>query len=105
MKAKPALAAEVDAKTGNTPLHFSCCNGAPLAVVKALLAANTEAAKATDSDGNLAIVGAVANGCGADVVKLLLDSHPDSIRVLQSKHTLLHRRFPTGRRSRWCSCS
>ena len=76
VKAKPALAAEVDAATGNTPLHYSCCNGAPLAVVKALLAANAGAARVADSAGNLAIAGAVANGCGADVVKLLLDSHP-----------------------------
>ena len=96
VKATPALAAEVDAKTGNTPLHFSCCNGAPLAVVKALLAANAEAAKVTDADGNLAIVGAVANGCGADVVKLLLDSHSESIRVRQGKHTLLHSAVSNG---------
>ena len=67
-KNKPSLAAEVDAETGNTPLHFACCNGAPLSVVRALLTANKKAAKAVDKEGNLPILGAVANGCGADVV-------------------------------------
>ena len=86
------LAAEVDADTGNTALHFACCNGAPLAVVKALLKANASAAQARDADGNVPVVGAVANGASVDVIKALLQAYPDAAKSLQGTHTLLHLR-------------
>ena len=76
-KADASLAADVDEATGNTALHFACCGGAPLPVVKALLAANPDAAAALDGDGNLPIVGAVSNGCDAAVVEALLEAFPD----------------------------
>ena len=74
VKENPALAADVDPQTGNTPLHLACCNRAPLAVVEALLAANPAAARTPDGEGNLAVHGAVASGCGADVVSALQHS-------------------------------
>ena len=83
VKAKPALAAEVDAATGNTPLHYSCCNGAPLAVVKALLAANAEATRVADSAGNR-VGGVVVEEAGefrvlADLLGILRPpQHPPS---------------------------
>ena len=80
----------MDAANGNTPLHWACCNGAPLAVITALLDADKEAARAVDSDGNLPVMGAVANGGDASVVQVLLDANPESIRTRQGRHTLLH---------------
>ena len=90
VKANPALAKEVDAASGNTPLHFACCNCAPDEVVHALLAAYPKAAKAADGAGNLPIVGAVASGCGIAAVQALLKAHPEGIRARQGPHTLLH---------------
>ena len=90
VRSKPSLAAEVDAETGNTALHFACCNGAPLPLVEALLASDPGGASKADRDGNLPIMGAVANGCSAAVVRLLLKRHPDGIRSRLGKHTLLH---------------
>lgn len=57
VKRSKKLAAEVDPKTGNTPLHFACCNGAPHRVIDALLEAYPIAAKMRDLDGNLPITG------------------------------------------------
>ena len=88
VRGNPSLASEVDAETGNRPLHYACCNRAPLPVVQALLTANPKAARLGDADGNLPIHGAVANGCTADVIKILLDAHPDSVRARQGEHTL-----------------
>ena len=90
VQSKPALAKEVDGVTGNTPLHFACCNGAPLPLVKALVVADPTAASKLDKDGNLPVMGAVANGASADVVALLLQHHPDGVRARQGRHTLLH---------------
>ena len=90
VQAKPSLASEVDAANGNTPLHWACCNGAPLAVITALLDADKEAARAVESDGNLPVMGAVANGGDASVVQVLLDANPECIRARQGRHTLLH---------------
>lgn len=90
VEANPALAAAVDPETKNTPLHFACCNGAPLPLVQALLKADGSAAQKADGDGNLAIVGAVANGCSAEVVLALLKANPSSAQVRKGKHTLLH---------------
>ena len=44
LQANPGAAADVDPKTGNTPLHFVCCNGAPRDLVEPLLQANPSAA-------------------------------------------------------------
>ena len=87
----PALAMEVDVATGNTPLHFACCNGAPLPVLEALLTANPGAASVKDNDGNYPITGAVANGGSKDVVTALLKAFPDGIKHMDGgQHTLLH---------------
>ena len=40
----PACCKDTDEKTGNTPLHFTCCNGAPIELVRALLRAYPGAA-------------------------------------------------------------
>ena len=45
VRGNPSLASEVDAETGNRPLHYACCNRAPLPVVQALLTANPKAAR------------------------------------------------------------
>ena len=90
VKGDPSLAKQVDANTGNTPLHFACCNRAPPPLIKALLDAHKGAASATDADGNLPIFGAVANGCDAAAIKMLLQAFPDGVRAKQGKHTLLH---------------
>ena len=63
VKRSKKLAAEVDPKTGNTPLHFACCNGAPQRVIDALLEVNPGAAKLRDLDGNLPITGGAAVLC------------------------------------------
>lgn len=86
-------AGEVDTENGNTVLHYACCGAAPLSVVASLLKANPVAASAKDSDGNIPLSGAVANGAGADVVQALLAAFPDGISVRQAggrQHTLLH---------------
>ena len=51
LKASPAGAKEIDAQTGNTPLHFAACGAAPLPVVSALLAAHKKAAGVLDNAG------------------------------------------------------
>ena len=63
VEAESSLATEVDPETGNTALHYACCMAAPLPVVEALLGANKAAARAEDADGNIPLMGAVANGC------------------------------------------
>ena len=63
LSANPGAAADVDPKTGNTPLHFVCCNGAPRDLVEPLLQANPSAAATADLDGFLPLVGALS--CGA----------------------------------------
>ena len=100
VKANPALAKEVDAASGNTPLHFACCNCAPDEVVHALLAAYPKAAKAADGAGNLPIVGAVASGCGIAAVQALLKAHPEGIRARAGDRArCCTRRRAMGRRS------
>lgn len=83
-------AKEIDRENGNTPLHYACCCAAPLKVVKALLKANKSAASVKDSDGNIPLVGAVANGAGADVVQALINAFPGGVTARQGQHTLLH---------------
>ena len=51
LKSNPGASQVVEEETGNTPLHYACCGGAPLKVVQALLAAYPEAAGMTDSEG------------------------------------------------------
>ena len=51
LKSNPGASQEVEEETGNTPLHYACCGGAPLKVVQALLAAYPEAASMADSEG------------------------------------------------------
>ena len=88
----PTLAADVDRATGNTALHYACCNAAPLPVVKALLKAHRPAAAMQDADGNLPLTGAIANACSPDVVKALLAAHPDGAMARRGakQHTMLH---------------
>ena len=76
LQANPGAASDVDPKTGNTPLHFVCCNGAPRDLVEPLLQANPTAAATADLDGFLPLVGALSCGAAADVVDLLLAAHP-----------------------------
>jgi len=90
LEAHPEWAIEVDLETGNTALHFACCGVAPVGVVKVLLKANPDAAKLKDLDGNLPIMGAVANGCDSSVVVALLKSFPKGIQARSGPHTLLH---------------
>ena len=52
LQANPAAASDVDPKTGNTPLHFVCCNGAPRDLVEPLLTANPGAAATADLANN-----------------------------------------------------
>jgi len=87
----PEAASEICAQSGNTLLHYICCGGdAPLKVVSALLTAYPEAAATCDHDGNIPLVGAISNGCGKQVVELLLQANPEGIRWTSGGHTLLH---------------
>merc|ERR1740117_171092 len=77
----PEAASEICAQSGNTLLHYICCGGdAPLKVVSALLTAYPEAAATCDHDGNIPLVGAISNGCGKQVVQLLLDTWPEATK-------------------------
>ena len=86
----PGVCESVDAATGNTALHFTCCNGAPEPIVRALLDAYPAAAKVRDLDGNVPLFGAVSCGAEPAVVKLLLDAHPGAARELVGGRTPLH---------------
>ena len=66
----PACCKDVDTATGNTPLHFTCCNGAPIELVRALLRAYPGAASVEDGDGNLPLHGACSCGAAPDVIML-----------------------------------
>ena len=86
----PACCADVDAATGNTPLHFTCCNGTPAALVKAMLRAYPEAASIEDTDGNLALHGAASCNASPEVVELLLEANAQSARYLVEGQAPLH---------------
>jgi len=92
VEATPTLAEEIDRSTGNTVLHYACCNGAPLPVITVLINAFPAAVRKTDADGNLPVTGAVSNGGSAEVVSALLTAYPASIKIKQGaeQHTLLH---------------
>ena len=90
LQANPGAAADVDPKTGNTPLHFVCCNGAPRDLVEPLLTANPGAASTADLDGFLPLVGALSCGAAADVVDLLLAAHPGAASCMVQGRTPLH---------------
>lgn len=85
---------DVDPETGNTALHFACCGGAPISVVRALLDLYPDATGMKDSDENIPLMGAVANGCSASVIQALLKADPQGIYVrtpiVTGGHTLLH---------------
>ena len=55
LKSNPGASQEVEPLTGNTPLHYACCGGAPIKVVDALLAAYPDAANMADSEGDSTI--------------------------------------------------
>ena len=90
LQANPGAAADVDPKTGNTPLHFVCCNGAPRDLVEPLLQANPTAAATADLDGFLPLVGALSCGAAADVIDLLLAANPAAASTKVDGRTPLH---------------
>ena len=90
LQANPGAAADVDPKTGNTPLHFVCCNGAPRDLVEPLLTANPAAAATADLDGFLPLVGALSCGAAADVIDLLLAANPAAASTKVDGRTPLH---------------
>ena len=90
LQANPGAAADVDPKTGNTPLHFVCCNGAPRDLVEPLLTANPGAASTADLDGFLPLVGALSCGAAADVIDLLLAANPAAASTKVDGRTPLH---------------
>ena len=90
LQANPAAASDVDPKTGNTPLHFVCCNGAPRDLVEPLLTANPAAAATADLDGFLPLVGALSCGAAADVIDLLLAANPAAASTKVDGRTPLH---------------
>ena len=86
----PACCKDVDTTTGNTPLHFTCCNGAPIELVRALLRAYPGAASVEDGDGNLPLHGACSCGAAPDVIEMLLEANPGAARHLANGQTPLH---------------
>ena len=86
----PACCKDTDEKTGNTPLHFTCCNGAPIELVRALLRAYPGAASVEDGDGNLPLHGACSCGAAPDVIEMLLEANPGAARHLANGQTPLH---------------
>ena len=90
LQANPGAAADVDPKTGNTPLHFVCCNGAPRDFVEPLL----QAQSGGRSDGGprrLPAVGrALSCGAAADVIDLLLAANPAAASTKVDGRTPLH---------------
>jgi ankyrin repeat protein len=90
LTANPGAASDVDPKTGNTPLHFVCCNGAPRDLVEPLLQANPTAAATADLDGFLPLVGALSCGAAADVIDLLLAANPAAASTKVDGRTPLH---------------
>ena len=90
LSANPGAASDVDPKTGNTPLHFVCCNGAPRDLVEPLLTANPTAAATADLDGFLPLVGALSCGAAADVIDLLLAANPAAASTKVDGRTPLH---------------
>ena len=90
LQANPGAASDVDPKTGNTPLHFVCCNGAPRDLVEPLLQANPTAAATADLDGFLPLVGALSCGAAADVIDLLLAANPAAASTKVDGRTPLH---------------
>ena len=90
LSANPAAASDVDPRTGNTPLHFVCCNGAPRDLVEPLLQANPTAAATADLDGFLPLVGALSCGAAADVIDLLLAANPAAASTKVDGRTPLH---------------
>ena len=86
----PGVCESVDAATGNTALHFTCCNGAPIELVRALLRAYPGAASVEDGDGNLPLHGACSCGAAPDVIEMLLEANPGAARHLANGQTPLH---------------
>ena len=90
LNADPATAKAVDAATGNTALHFVCCNGAPRDLVEPLLRANPAAAATADLDGFLPLVGALSCGAPSEVVDLILNANPGAAKIKVDGRTPLH---------------
>ena len=85
-------AARAKDKSGNLPLHVACANGAPIAIVRALLAVYSDALREKGSgvflfggsgSGKLPLQFACARGKDADesVIALLLEHHTEAARV------------------------
>ena len=87
--ARPGGGAGADAKdlcrekdsSGNEPLHLALVYGAPLGVVRALLAARPEAARVTNHAGHLPLHLSVRNAAPREVVALVLAANRSAVRV------------------------
>jgi len=91
LRADKKAAMAVDPATGNTPLHFATCNGAPIKVVAALLEATKgKAASIVSLEGDIPLVGAVANGATLEIVHALLAAYPEGVKHCPHGQTPLH---------------
>jgi ankyrin repeat protein len=71
------------------PMHAVCIFRAPLEVLEALIHAHPEGPKSRDDQGMLPIHLACRNGASPGVVKLLLESYPESLDILDRKNRSL----------------
>jgi len=79
VESKQWLVRESEASWCRLPLHEACVRGANIDVIKALLEANPEAAKAPDHSARLPLHHACFYGCSIDVVKKLICAYTEGV--------------------------
>ena len=77
------------------PLHFAVVCKAPLAVVQALLAADPEAAKLADKNGELPLDIALRNNAPLEVAQALGAANPEASKHGSKTDVLLLRKCST----------
>jgi len=73
----------------NNVLHLVCSNGAPLDLVKTVLAMNTECVKKPDAGGFLPLHFACSSNCAPSVIQLLVETYPQSASIATKEGSLL----------------
>lgn len=79
VESKQWLIRESEASWCRLPLHEACVRGANIDVIRALLEANPEAAKAPDHSARLPLHHACFYGCSTDVVKKLICAYTEGV--------------------------